>query len=59
MCTLRANVFCAATTVSVFMILAFSQIPVLHGIGTTVAVGAAYSLILAFVFSESSGGAER
>ncbi len=59
MCTLRANVFCAATTVSVFMILAFSQIPVLHGIGTTVAVGAAFSLILAFVFSESSGGAER
>jgi predicted exporter len=57
--TLRANVFCAATSVSVFTILAFSQIPVLHGIGTTVAVGAAFSLLLAFVFSEGGGGAER
>jgi predicted exporter len=56
--TLRANVFCGATSVSVFTILAFSQTPVLHEIGTTVAVGAAFSLFLAFVFSEG-GGAER
>jgi predicted exporter len=55
--TLRANVLCAATSVMVFTILAFSQIPVLHGIGTTVAVGTVFSLFLAFVFAE--GGIAR
>jgi predicted exporter len=57
--TLRANVLCAATSVSVFTILAFSRIPVLQGIGTTVAVGAVLSLLLAYVFAESDGAAKR
>jgi predicted exporter len=57
--TLRANVLCAVTSVSVFTILAFSRIPVLQGIGTTVAVGAVLSLLLAFVFAKSGGASRR
>ncbi|MEM7169030.1 MAG: MMPL family transporter [Pseudomonadota bacterium] len=49
--TLRANVFCAMTSVAVFSILALSAIPVLHSIGATVSVGAALSLLFAFLFS--------
>lgn len=56
--TLRANCLCAATSVSVFNILAFSDIPVLHGIGVTVAVGVALSLFFAFVFTVSGAVGE-
>ncbi len=49
--TLRANVFCAMTSVTVFAILAFSQIPVLHSIGATVSLGAALSLVFAYLFA--------
>jgi predicted exporter len=57
--TLRANVICAMTTVTVFTILASSHIPVLHGIGTTVALGAAFALAFAILFAETGGTAER
>lgn len=57
--TLRANALCAATTVTVFAVLAFSQIPVLHGIGTTVAVGAAFSLMFGFLFARRTEPVER
>lgn len=52
--TLRANLVCAGTTVSVFTILALSPIPVLHGIGMTVALGAAIALAMAFFFAETA-----
>ncbi len=56
--TIKANVFCAATSVTVFTILAFSRIPVLQGIGSTVAVGTVFSLLLAFIFAERGGSEE-
>lgn len=49
--TLRANVLCAGTSATVFAILATSQVPVLQGIGATVAVGGAISLVAAAVFA--------
>ncbi|HMB76790.1 MAG TPA: MMPL family transporter [Kiloniellaceae bacterium] len=52
--TLRANLVCAGTTVSVFTVLALSPIPVLHGIGLTVALGAAIAFALAFFFTETA-----
>ena len=48
---LRGNLLCAATSVAVFSVLAFSEIPVLHGIGMTVAVGTILSISLTFVFA--------
>jgi len=49
--TLRAVVLSAITTVTVFSILAFSSIPVLYGLGQTVAVGTLWSLVLAYLFT--------
>ncbi len=49
--TLRANVLCCMTSVTVFAVLALSQVPVLHGIGVTVAVGAVFSLLTAAVYA--------
>ncbi len=54
--TLRANLLCAVTTVTVFTILAFSHIPVLQGLGQTVAIGAFFSLVLTFIFTLPGGG---
>ena len=51
--TLRANLVCATTTVTVFTVLALSPIPVLHGIGVTVALGAACALTMALLFAEA------
>jgi len=45
--TQAALVLCCATTVGVFGLLALAQAPVLHAIGSTVAMGAALSLIFA------------
>ncbi len=56
--TLRANSLCAVTSVAVFSILAFSDIPVLYGIGVTVAVGVALSLFFAFVFTVNGAAKE-
>lgn len=56
--TLKANLLCAATTVTVFTILAFSSIPVLHGIGSTVALGAALALLAAVVFTARGTASE-
>ena len=49
--TLKALLLCCATSVAVFAILAFSSTPVLHGIGLTVAIGAVFDLLCAFVFA--------
>jgi predicted exporter len=45
--TLHALLVCAISTSTVFAMLAFSRIPVLHAIGTTVSVG----VVAAFVWS--------
>ncbi len=52
--TLRAVVLCAATTATVFSILAISSISVLHELGKTVAVGTVLSLIFAYLFTAQS-----
>jgi predicted exporter len=49
--TRRSPLVCAATTISAFGCLATSRIPVLHEIGVTVGLGAAFSLLLAAVFA--------
>ena len=47
-------ILCNVTTVSLFALLAFSNMPILHGIGLTVAVGTTLCLLLAFVFAAQS-----
>ena len=42
--TIFGVLVCAATTVTLFGVMSLSQAPVLHGIGVTVAIGAALSL---------------
>lgn len=49
--TQRSLLVCAATTLSAFGCLATSHIPVLHEIGVTVGLGAAFSLLLAAIFA--------
>ena len=56
--TQRAVVLSAITTVSVFSILAFSSIPVLYGLGKTVAVGSFFSLVLAYIFTARSDSSQ-
>ena len=51
--TFRAVTLCGITTVAVFSILAFSSLPVLHGIGLTVALGTALVLPLARLFTSA------
>ncbi len=46
--TLHGIVVCMLSTVSVFGILSFSSIPVLHAIGQTVALGVAISFVLSY-----------
>ena len=48
--TVRSVVLCSATTILVFGILSISALPVLHGIGLTVAIGAASALVMASIF---------
>jgi predicted exporter len=49
--TFRAAILCNLTTASVFSVMAFSSIPVLHGIGLTVAVGSFLALIANAAFA--------
>ena len=49
--TFHGLTVCALSTVSVFGILATSSLPVLHGIGTTVAVGVALSFLAAMLLA--------
>ena len=49
--TFHGLVICALTTVSVFAILASSELPVLDAIGTTVAVGVAVSFLAALALA--------
>jgi predicted exporter len=58
--TLHAVLVCAGSTVAVFGILALSEVPVLDAIGTTVAIGAAASLITAGILAPGpSAGVSR
>ena len=52
--SLRAVCICAATSFSVFGVLATAAIPVLSQIGSTVAIGTVLSLVLSLVFSGAS-----
>jgi predicted exporter len=49
--TFRATILCNLTTASVFFVMAFSSIPVLHGIGLTVAVGSFLALVANAAFA--------
>lgn len=49
--TLHAVLVCAGSTVTVFAILALSDIPVLHAIGTTVAIGVFAALAAALILA--------
>ena len=53
--TFRAIILCNLTTASVFFVMAFSSIPVLHGIGLTVAVGSFLALVANASFARFSG----
>jgi len=59
--TLHALSVCATSTVTVFAILALSQLPVLHAIGSTVLIGVSAAYLLArFAGSGSTpGGPQR
>ena len=49
--TFRATILCNLTTASVFLVMAFASIPVLHGIGLTVAVGSFVALVANAAFA--------
>jgi predicted exporter len=49
--TFRATILCNLTTASVFFVMAFSSIPILHGIGLTVAVGSFLALVANAAFA--------
>lgn len=49
--TLASLLFAAGSTVVGFGVLGFSSVPVLHALGTTVAIGAVLALALASIFS--------
>lgn len=51
--TYKGLILCNITTLMVFGLLAAASIPVLHAIGSTVAIGAALSLIFAFVMTHN------
>jgi predicted exporter len=53
--TFRAVLLCNLTTATVFLVMAFSTIPVLHGIGLTVAVGSFLALVATAAFARSAG----
>ncbi|QDH68810.1 MMPL family transporter [Marilutibacter alkalisoli] len=52
--TLHAVMVCAASTLLVFSLLALSSIPVLRAIGTTVALGVLFNLVLALLVTRRS-----
>ena len=52
--TVRALAVCGISTTLVFGLLAFSQTPVLHAIGSTVAIGVILCFLLAAVFARNS-----
>jgi predicted exporter len=54
--TLHALTVCFASTLTVFGLLATSSIPVLHGIGITVAAGVVVAYTLAFAGRSTSPG---
>jgi predicted exporter len=49
----RALAVCASSTTLVFGLLSFSQTPVLHAIGSTVAIGVILCFLLAAVFARN------
>jgi predicted exporter len=52
-------ILCNFTTVSLFALLAFSNMPILHGIGVTVALGTSLCLLLAFIFVAQPAGEQE
>ena len=54
--SLRAIILCNVTTILVFAVLAFSTTPVLSGIGLTVSIGAAFSLMFTFAYGNTAKG---
>lgn len=53
--TLHAVIVCSLATVLVFGLLAFSTLPVLRAIGTTVAIGVVSNFVLALLLTRTSG----
>jgi len=53
--TYRATILCNLTTATVFFVMAFSSIPILHGIGLTVAVGSFLALVASAAFARPVG----
>jgi predicted exporter len=49
--TFRATILCNLTTASVFFVMVFSSIPILHGIGLTVAAGSFLALVASAAFA--------
>ena len=56
--TLVSLLFAAVTTVIGFGLLAFSAVPVLNAIGSTVGLGAAMALVFSAIMSRPSGAEE-
>lgn len=56
--TLHGLLVCAISTVSVFGILAWSEIPVLRAIGSTVAIGVSASLLFALLMARRTHAAD-
>jgi predicted exporter len=56
---LRSVMLCNASTVVVFATLAFSSMPVLNGIGLTVALGVVTALLMTLVFLDPNGAARE
>jgi predicted exporter len=54
--TLHALIVCSLMTLLVFALLAFSSIPVLRAIGTTVALGVVFNFVLALLISRRPVG---
>lgn len=52
--TLHAVLVCALSTLMVFVLLAFSTLPVLRAIGTTVAIGVAANFVLSMLMTRTS-----
>lgn len=57
--SVRAVFLCSVTTVMVFALLAFSRVPVLAAIGSTVALGSALCFLMAIIFAPAFGVAAR
>ncbi len=53
--TVRTLLVCAATTIATFGLLAFSNAPILNGIGSTVAIGVFCAIAFSYLFARRPG----